>query len=163
MHKFGLPVVVALNQFTSDTPAEFERVAAGMRDLGVETVHCTHWSDGAKGAEALAHAVAGHVAAGTARYAPLYPSNLGLAEKIRTIAREIYRAADVSIPVAIQKRLAGFETAGFGGVPVCIAKTQYSFSADPTAMGAPEGHVLPIREVRLSAGRGSWWRCAGTS
>ncbi len=154
MQKFGLPVVVALNHFTTDTSAEFDVVRDGMRALNVETVLCTHWSDGAAGAEALANAVAAQVAGGSARYAPLYPLDIGLGDKIRMIAREIYRAADVAMLPAVQKRLSAFEAAGFGGLPVCIAKTQYSFSADPSSMGAPEGHILPIRDVRLSAGAG---------
>ena len=154
MGKFGLPVVVALNRFTSDTEAEFAVVRDAMAARGVDTVLCTHWSDGAAGAAGLARAVLSRIDAGTAHYTPLYPAAMGLADKIRTIAREIYRAADVAIPGAVAKRLAAFEQAGFGGLPVCIAKTQYSFTTDPACMGAPEGHVLPVREVRLSAGAG---------
>ncbi len=154
MGKFGLPVVVALNQFTSDTPAEFAVVRDAMALRGIETILCTHWADGGPGAAELARAVLRRIEDGTARYAPLYPDDMPLADKLRTVAREIYHAADVSIPDAVAKRLAAFEAAGFGHVPVCIAKTQYSFSADPTRMGAPEGHVLPVREVRLSAGAG---------
>ena len=92
--------------------------------------------------------------AAEACYAPLYPDDMPLADKIRTVAREVYRAAGVDLSSGVAKRLASFEAAGFGGLPVCIAKTQYSFSADPALMGAPEGHVLPVREVRLSAGAG---------
>ena len=154
MGKFGLPVVVALNRFTSDTDAEFAVVRDAMAAQGVDTVMCTHWADGAAGAEDLARAVLARVDAGTARYQPLYPSDMPLADKIRTIARGIYGAADIQVSAPATKRLAAFEAAGFGGVPVCIAKTQYSFSADPTLMGAPSGHVLPVREVRLSAGAG---------
>ncbi len=153
MQKFGIPVVVALNHFTSDTAAEFAVVEAALQARGVTIVSCRHWADGAAGAEALAQAVVREMQPGAA-YQPLYPAELGLADKIRTVAREIYRAADVSFPAAVLKRLERFEEAGFGHVPVCIAKTQYSFSADPTQMGAPEGHVLPVREVRLSAGAG---------
>ncbi|MDI3306939.1 MAG: formate--tetrahydrofolate ligase [Acetobacteraceae bacterium] len=154
MQKFGLPVVVALNAFTTDTPAEFDAVQAAMAALGTEAVPCTHWADGAAGATGLARAVLARLAAGEAQFRPLYPSSLPLAEKLRTIAREIYRAADVQIPAPVAARLARFEEQGFGDVPVCVAKTQYSFSADPTLLGAPEGHVLPVREVRLSAGAG---------
>ena len=154
MGKFGLPVVVALNRFTSDTPAEFAVVRDAMAERGVETVLCTHWADGAAGAADLARAVLARIEAGTAAYRPLYPNAMPLADKIRTVAREIYGAADIALPAAVAKRLAGFEAAGFGQVPVCIAKTQYSFSADPVLLGAPEGHVLPVREVRLSAGAG---------
>ncbi len=154
MGKFGLPVVVALNRFTSDTDAEFAVVRDAMAAQGVDTVMCTHWADGAAGAEDLARAVLARVDAGTARYQPLYPSDMPLTDKIRTIARGIYGASDIQVSAPVAKRLAAFEAAGFGGVPVCIAKTQYSFSADPTLMGAPSGHVLPVREVRLSAGAG---------
>jgi len=152
--KFGLPVVVALNHFTSDTDEEFAVVRKAMARQGVEVFLCTHWADGAAGAADLAAAVRSRLDAGRADFAPLYPSALPLAEKIRTIAREIYRAADISLPAAVQRKLASFEAAGFGHVPICIAKTQYSFSADPTLMGAPDGHVLPVRDVRLSAGAG---------
>ena len=152
--KFGLPVLVALNRFDNDTAAEFDVVEAAMARQNVAVFRCTHWADGGAGAEALARAVEQAIALGQARYAPLYADGLGLAEKIRCIAREIYRAADIALPEAVAQRLARFEAAGFGHVPVCIAKTQYSFTADPTRMGAPKGHTLPVREVRLSAGAG---------
>lgn len=154
MGKFGLPVIVALNRFASDTEAEIATVREAMARLGVEAVLCTHWADGAAGALDLARAVNAAIAAGTARYAPLYPEAMPLADKLRTIAREIYRAAEVQIPPAVAARLARWEEQGFGRLPVCVAKTQYSFSADPALLGAPEGHVLPVREVRLSAGAG---------
>ncbi len=154
LEKFGLPVIVALNSFVSDTPAEFEVVRDAMGARGVETVVCTHWADGAAGAEALGQAVVACIGRGTARYAPLYPSSMGLADKIRTVAQQIYRAADITLPAAVAKRLAAFEAAGFVHFPVCIAKTQYSFSADPAALGAPNGHLLPVREVQVSAGAG---------
>ena len=154
MQKFGLPVVVALNRFTSDTDAEIAAVTAAMAALGTEVKLCTHWSDGAAGAADLAHTVAKLVASGTARFKTLYPDELPLADKLRTVAQQIYRADDVAITPAALKKLRGFEAAGFAHVPVCIAKTQYSFSADPTKLGAPRGHVLPIRDVRLSAGAG---------
>jgi formate--tetrahydrofolate ligase len=98
--------------------------------------------------------VVARIDGGTAAYKPLYPLELPLVDKIRAIAQGIYRAADIAVPEAVAKRLAAFEEAGFRNVPVCIAKTQYSFTADPTAMGAPTGHILPVREVRLSAGAG---------
>ena len=154
MQKFGLPVVVALNRFTSDTEEEIARVQEAMAALGTEAIPCTHWGDGAKGAIPLARAVQARIASKEARFAPLYDDELPLADKIRAIAREIYRAADVAIPDAVMARLKRFEEQGFGRVPVCIAKTQYSFSADPTLLGAPTGHTLPVREVRLSAGAG---------
>jgi formate--tetrahydrofolate ligase len=152
--KFGIPVVVGLNRFNTDTPAEIEAVQAAMRALGTEAILCTHWGDGARGAVDLAHAVRAMIEGGKADFAPLYTDHVSLAGKIETIAREIYRAASVSIPAPVAARLKRFEEQGFRDLPVCIAKTQYSFSADPTKLGAPEGHVLPVREVRLSAGAG---------
>jgi formate--tetrahydrofolate ligase len=154
MGKFGLPVVVALNRFTSDTDAEIAAVQAAIQAAGAEAILCTHWGDGAKGAADLARAVQAHIAAKSARFAPLYPDAMPLADKIRTIAQEIYRARDIALPADVAKRLARFEELGFGHLPVCIAKTQYSFTADPTKLGAPVDHVLPVREVRLSAGAG---------
>ncbi len=154
MGKFGVPVVVAVNHFTSDTEAEFAAIKDGMAPLGVEVISCTHWADGGAGAEALAHAVMKRIDNGTGAHRTLYPLDMKLADKIRTIAKEIYRAADISAPDAIARRLKTFEDAGFGDVPVCIAKTQFSFTSDPTVMGAPTGHILPVREVRLSAGAG---------
>jgi formate--tetrahydrofolate ligase len=154
MHKFGLPVVVALNRFNSDTPAEIAAVKSAMARLDTETLLCTHWSDGAAGAADLARAVKARIDAGAARFAPLYPDAMPLAEKLRVIAREVYRAADVTIPAPVAQKLARWEQEGFGHLPVCVAKTQYSFSADPTLLGAPTGHVLPLRDVRLSAGAG---------
>ncbi|GGC30531.1 formate--tetrahydrofolate ligase [Siccirubricoccus deserti] len=154
MGKFGLPVVVALNAFTTDAGEEIAAVQEAMAALGTEAVLCTHWADGGAGATDLACAVQRRLAAGSASFAPLYDAALPLAEKLRTIAREIYRAAEVQIPEPVAARLARFEAQGFGHVPVCVAKTQYSFSADPKRLGAPVGHVLPVREVRLSAGAG---------
>ncbi|SFK24487.1 formate--tetrahydrofolate ligase [Falsiroseomonas stagni] len=154
VHKFGVPVVVALNRFTSDTAAEVEAIRAAMARLDTQAILCTHWGDGAAGAQDLARAVQARIAAGAARFQPLYPDAMPLADKLRTIAREIYRAADVSFPAAVLQKLARWEAEGFGHLPVCVAKTQYSFSADPTALGAPSGHVLPVRDVRLSAGAG---------
>ncbi len=154
LEKFGLPVVVAVNHFTSDTEAEFDAIETAMAALGTETISCTHWANGGAGAEPLAHAVMKRIEAKQAAYRPLYPLNMKLADKIRTIATQIYGASGIGLPDAVANKLAAIETAGFGDLPVCIAKTQYSFSADPTAMGAPTGHVLPVREVRLSAGAG---------
>jgi formate--tetrahydrofolate ligase len=162
MGKFGLPVVVALNRFTSDTDAEIAVVREAMQALGVETCLCTHWSDGAAGATDLARAVVARIAAGKAAYRPLYPDSLGLADKLRTVAREIYRADDIELSPAAARKLASYEKAGFGHVPVCVAKTPYSFSADPTLLGAPTGHILPVRDVRLSAGAGFVVAITGT-
>jgi len=152
--KFGLPVVVGVNHFNSDTEEEFAAIRDAMAAQGVEAISCTHWADGSAGAESLARAVIAGIDSGKAAYQPLYPLEMKLADKIRTIAQKIYRASDIAMPDPVARRLKGFEDAGFGDVPVCIAKTQYSFTADPTVMGAPEGFVLPVREVRLSAGAG---------
>jgi formate--tetrahydrofolate ligase len=152
--KFGLPVVVGVNHFTSDTEAEFAVIREAMAKQGVEAIRCTHWGDGSAGAEALARAVQQKITLGEAKPAPLYPDGMNFADKIRTIARELYHAADILMTEAVARRLEGFEKAGFGHLPVCIAKTQYSFTADPAVMGAPEGFTLPVREVRLSAGAG---------
>lgn len=154
MRLFGLPVVVALNRFTSDTEAEFAVVREAMAPLGAEVVLCNHWADGAAGATELARAVTRLIEGGTARFAPIYPDAMPLEDKVRSVARKIYRASEVSFPPAVHARLKRFEEAGYGHFPVCIAKTQYSFSVDPALLGAPTGHVLPVREVRLSAGAG---------
>jgi formate--tetrahydrofolate ligase len=154
MQKFGLPVVVAVNHFKLDTAAEFAAVRDAMAAIGIEAISCRHWAHGGAGAEDLARAVAARIESGVAAYHPVYKLELPLAEKIRTVAREIYRAADIVLGDGVAKRLAAFEAAGFGEVPVCIAKTQYSFTADPGVLGAPDGHVLPVRDVRLSAGAG---------
>ncbi len=153
MAAFGLPVVVALNRFGSDTGAEFAVVREALVQRGIEAVLCTHWSDGSRGAAALADAVLRAMTPAPVPR-PLYADDLPLVEKIRTVARRIYRAADIAVSPPAARRLAAFEAAGFGALPVCIAKTQYSFSADPTQLGAPEGHVLPVRETRLMAGAG---------
>jgi formate--tetrahydrofolate ligase len=154
LRKFGLPVVVAVNHFTSDTEAEFAAIRDAMAAIGIEAISCTHWANGGAGAEALAHAVTASIAAGSAEFNPLYELDLSLADKIRAIARGIYRADDIALPDSVARKLEAFQDAGFGEVPVCIAKTQYSFTADPKIMGAPTGHILPVREVRLSAGAG---------
>jgi len=154
LRKFGLPVVVAVNHFTSDTEAEFAAIRDAMSAMGVEAISCKHWALGGAGAEDLAHAVMKRIEGKEAAYKPLYPSELSLSDKIRTIAREIYRASDIAVPDSVARTLKGYEDAGFGHVPVCIAKTQYSFTTDPTVMGAPTGHVIPVREARLSAGAG---------
>jgi formate--tetrahydrofolate ligase len=154
MGKFDLPVVVAVNHFSSDTDEEFAVIRDAMAKQGVEAISCTHWADGSAGTEKLAHAVMKRIEGSKSACKPLYPAELKLADKIRAIAQKIYHASDISVSDAVARRLKGFEDAGFGHVPVCIAKTQYSFTSDPAVMGAPEGHVLPVREVRLSAGAG---------
>lgn len=162
MQKFGLPVVVALNHFTSDTPEEVQALTDLLAPLGVTLVPCTHWADGGAGALDLARAVTARIAEGQARFAPIYPDTLSLVAKIETVAREIYGAAGIDLAPAAEKRLAAITAAGFGHLPVCIAKTQYSFSADPKLLGAPSGHRLPVREVRLAAGAGFVVVLAGT-
>ena len=154
MQGFGLPVVVCVNHFTSDTEAEQAAIRDGMGRHGVKVVVCTHWADGSKGTLALADAVREMLDAGTAHFAPLYPDDMKLADKLRTIAQKMYRASDIALTPAIAKRFEAIEKAGHGQLQVCVAKTQYSFSSDPTELGAPSGHVLPVREVRLSAGAG---------
>ena len=153
MQGFGIPTVVALNHFTGDTDAEVAAVREALAPLGVPVVLCTHWANGGAGAAELARAVT-HALEQPSAFKPIYDPTLPLAEKIRTIAQRIYRASDIAIEPAAAKKLAGFEKAGFGHLPVCMAKTQYSFSADPKQLGAPEGFTLPIRDVRLSAGAG---------
>jgi len=152
--KFGVPVVVALNRFDGDTPQEIDSVQSAMAELGVEAVECSHWADGGRGAEKLAGKVRELADSGKAAFKPIYPDDLSLADKIRAVAREIYGAADVDLPAAAAEQLRQWEAQGRGHLPVCIAKTQYSFSSDPTALGAPSGHTLPVREVRLFNGAG---------
>jgi len=151
---FGVPVLVALNRFATDTEAEIAAVREAAAAAGAEAHLCTHWSDGGAGAEGLARGVMARLGAGAACFRPLYPDAMPLAEKIRTIATRIYRAGEVPIAPAAANKLEGYERAGFGHLPICVAKTQYSFSADPTLLGAPTGHVFPVRDVRLSAGAG---------
>jgi formate--tetrahydrofolate ligase len=153
MRGFGLPVAVAVNHFTSDTPAELQAVRDMLAPLNVPVIACTHWSDGAAGAAALATTVLRLLDQG-AEFHPLYPPSLPLADKIRTVAQRIYRADDVAIDKSAARKLKAYEAAGFGHLPVCMAKTQYSFSADPALLGAPTGFTLPVRDVRLSAGAG---------
>ena len=145
---------MVLNRFTADTDREFAVVREAMAARGVEAVMCTHWADGAAGAAALAQAVLARIGTRRPPSAFLYPDAMPLIEKIQTIAREIYRAADVELSDPARRRLAAIEAAGFGTLPVCIAKTPYSFSAVAGLLGAPEGHILPVREARLSAGAG---------
>jgi formate--tetrahydrofolate ligase len=154
LQKFGLPVVVALNHFTSDTDAEAEAVRTVCAELGVAVEVCRHWAEGGAGAVALAEEVVRVAESGAAQFKPLYPNDMPLDQKIATIAREIYGAKEIAIAPAAAKKLAALEADGFGYLPVCMAKTQYSFSTDPDLRGAPEGHIVPIRDVRLSAGAG---------
>ena len=155
IRKFGVPPIVAINHFTSDTLAEHALIADFCRDqLGVDAVVCRHWGQGSAGTEELAQKVVALAEGGTEDFAPLYPDDLPLWDKLETIAREIYGAAGVSGDARVKARFAELEAQGHGHLPVCVAKTQYSFSADPTLRGAPSGHIVPVREVRLSAGAG---------
>ena len=152
--KFGVPAVVAINHFVSDTDAEIAAMQEYVRSQGSEAIVCHHWAKGSAGTEDLANHVVGMIDGGGANYAPLYPDEMPLFEKIETVAKEIYRADSVVADSKIRQQLADWEAAGYGNLPVCMAKTQYSFTTDPTRRGAPSGHDLPVREVRLSAGAG---------
>ena len=155
IRSFGVPVIVAINHFTSDTDAEHRLIADICEaEFEVEAVQCRHWADGAAGAEQLARCVVARCESGEAKFAPLYASELPLDEKIRTIATRIYGAAGVAFTHKAAADLEGFAADGYGKLPICMAKTQVSFSADPKLLGAPSGHVLPVREVRLAAGAG---------
>ena len=154
MKKFGVPAVVAINHFVTDTDAEVQAVKDYVATQGAEAVLCKHWAHGSKGTEELSHKVVEMIEGGQAQYAPLYPDDMGLFNKIETIAKEIYRADEVLADKKIRDQLKQWEEAGYGNLPVCMAKTQYSFSTDPNLRGAPTGHSRPIREVRLSAGAG---------
>ena len=154
VRQFGVPVVVAINHFHSDTDAEIA-VLQGVAEAHDCQAHlCRHWAEGGAGAEGLAHAVAEIASRDAAQFQPLYPDAMPLMAKIETVAKRIYRAQSVSATAAVTSQLQRWEEAGFGHLPVCMAKTQYSFSADPALLGAPTDHVLPVREVRLSAGAG---------
>ncbi len=154
VRQFGVPVVVAINHFGTDTDAEIDALRAIAATHGVQAILCRHWAEGGAGATELADAVAALAEAGSAQFAPLYDDDLPLLDKIKTVASRLYRAGSVDAEPAIIAQLARFEAAGFGHLPVCIAKTQYSFSTDPTMLGAPVGHTVHIREVRLAAGAG---------
>ena len=151
---FGVPVVVAINHFYSDTDAEVAAVKAYVAEQGAEAVLCKHWANGSAGVEDLAHTVVKLAEGGTANFAPLYPDEMGLFQKVETIAKRIYHADEVIADKSVRDQLKAWEAAGYGNLPVCMAKTQYSFSTDPNLRGAPTGHTIPIREVRLSAGAG---------
>ncbi|WP_297299319.1 formate--tetrahydrofolate ligase [uncultured Methylovirgula sp.] len=155
VRKFGLPVVVAINHFGGDHESELDIIAKTSRDeFGAEAILCKHWAEGGKGAAKLAEKVVELAESGKANFHVLYPDELSLTEKMRKIAQEIYGAKDISIEPAAKKQIADIEALGFGHLPVCVAKTQYSFSTDPTKLGAPSDHIVGVREVRLSAGAG---------
>jgi formate--tetrahydrofolate ligase len=152
MKKFGVPIAVAVNHFVTDTDAEVEVIRSFCKEHGVEAFKCTHWAEGSKGAEALAKHVAELADRSSVQFKPIYGDELSLWDKIKTIAREIYRADDIVADKSVRDQLRSFESQGYGKFPICMAKTQYSFSTDPNLKGAPTNHIVPIREVRLSAG-----------
>jgi len=152
LKSYGVPVVVAINKFSADTPAEVALVQQICADQGVKAIEADHWAAGSEGTEELANVVVDTIDNEKSDFGFLYPDDMPLIEKVRTIAQKIYRADDISVPPAIMTRFKELEELGYGNYPVCIAKTQYSFSTDPTAKGAPRGHEIPVREVRLSGG-----------
>ncbi|MEC8027084.1 MAG: formate--tetrahydrofolate ligase, partial [Pseudomonadota bacterium] len=152
VQRFGVPVVVAINRFSADTDAELAAVQAAVGELGVAAIEANHWAEGSAGTAELAEHVVALADGGAAAFKPLYDDAVDLFAKIETIAREIYGAGEVTADSRVRAQLRQWEEAGHGHFPVCMAKTQYSFSTDPALKGAPKGHSLPVREVRLSAG-----------
>jgi len=152
MQKFGIVPIVSLNRFSVDTDAEIKLVEETCKKLGVEAYMADHWAEGGKGAAEVARAVVRVAESGKSNLKLLYPDDMPLVEKIRTIAREIYRAKDIEVDKPVRDQLAAFEAMGAGKFPICMAKTQYSFTTNPDAKGAPTDHIIKVREVRLSAG-----------
>ena len=152
VQKFGIVPVVSINRFSADTEAEIKLVQDKCKSLGVEALMADHWAMGGAGAADVARAVVKIAESGKSKLKFLYPNDMPLFEKIRTIAREIYRAKDVTADKSVRDQLASFEAMGYGKFPICVAKTQYSFTTNPDAKGAPNDHVINVREVRLSAG-----------
>jgi formate--tetrahydrofolate ligase len=153
--KFGVPAVVAINRFATDTSAEHALIKSVIGEkLGVEAILCDHWAQGSQGAQELAERVVALAERPTADFRLLYDDSMPLWEKVRTIATQIYGAADIAAHPAIRRQFLHLEEAGYGALPVCIAKTPYSFSADPHLLGAPSGHVAPVQGLRLRAGAG---------
>jgi len=154
VRQFGVPAVVAINHFHSDTDAEIQALKDYVASMGEEAILCRHWAEGSKGTEELAKKISALADAGVSQFAPLYPDDMPLFEKLNTIVKRIYRGSEAIADKSIRDQLKHWEEAGYGNLPVCMAKTQYSFSTDPNLRGAPTGHVVPVREVRLSAGAG---------
>ncbi|MCC2976002.1 formate--tetrahydrofolate ligase [Sphingomonas sp. PL-96] len=152
--QFGVSAVVAINRFATDTDAEIAVIRTIAAENGCEAIVCTHFTEGGAGAADLAEAVAGLADSGTARFVPLYDDRMGLFDKINTVAQRIYRAEEAVADASVLAQLRRWEADGFGDLPVCMAKTQYSFSTDPTRLGAPSGHIVHVREVRLAAAAG---------
>ena len=154
LKSYGVPVVVAINRFDADSDAEVARVREVASGLGSTAIDCTHWANGGAGTEDLANHVVEMIESETSQFAPLYDSEMPLWEKMRTIATRIYGAEDITADKKVRDQIQQYQDSGFGHLPICVAKTQYSFSTDPNLKGAPSGHQIPIREVRLSAGAG---------
>jgi formate--tetrahydrofolate ligase len=152
--QFGVPVVVAMNHFVSDTEAEIAAMKEFVASMGAEAILCKHWAQGSKGIEELSRKVVELAESGQSQFSPLYPDEMPLFDKINTIVKRIYRGSEAIADKSVRDQLKTWEEQGYGNLPVCMAKTQYSFSTDPNLRGAPEGHVVPVREVRLSAGAG---------
>jgi len=152
--QFGVPVVVAMNHFISDTDAEIAAMKEFVAAQGSEAILCKHWAHGSAGIEELANKVVELAESGQSQFAPLYPDDMPLFDKINTIVKRIYRGSEAIADKSVRDQLHAWEQAGYGNLPVCMAKTQYSFSTDPNLRGAPTGHTVPVREVRLSAGAG---------
>ena len=152
--QFGVPAVVAINHFTTDTEAEIQAMKDFVKAQGAEAILCKHWAQGSAGIEDLAKKVVEIAESGASQFSPLYPDEMPLFEKVNTIVKRIYRGDEAIADKSIRDQLHAWEQAGYGNLPVCMAKTQYSFSTDPNLRGAPTGHTVPVREVRLSAGAG---------
>ncbi|CAN7700680.1 formate--tetrahydrofolate ligase [Aminobacter sp. LjRoot7] len=152
--QFGVPVVVAMNHFVSDTDAEIAAMKDYVAGMGAEAILCKHWAKGSAGIEELAHKVVQLAESGASQFSPLYPDEMKLFDKIDTIVKRIYRGSEAIADKSVRDQLHAWEQAGYGHLPVCMAKTQYSFSTDPNLRGAPTDHVVPVREVRLAAGAG---------
>ena len=154
LEKFGIPVIVAINKYSNDADAEINAVQAYCKTRNINAHPCTHWAEGGKGALSLARDIVESVEAGRAEFTPLYEDDLPLIEKVRHVACSIYGARDIACDKKVLAQFKTFEEQGYGNLPVCMAKTQYSFSTDPGAKGAPKNHIVPVREVRLAAGAG---------
>ena len=154
VRQFGVPAIVAINHFHSDTDAEIAAVKEYVASMGEDAIVCRHWADGSAGVEELAHKVVELAESGASQFAPIYPDDMPLFEKINTVVKRIYRGSEAIADKSVRSQLQQWEEQGYGKLPVCMAKTQYSFSTDPNLRGAPTDHVVPVREVRLAAGAG---------
>ncbi|MBM4343763.1 MAG: formate--tetrahydrofolate ligase [Deltaproteobacteria bacterium] len=154
LKQFGVPAIVAINRFDTDSDAEIAEIVRAAAEMGTKAVLCTHWADGSRGSEHLAREVAQLVDSDTAQFAPLYPDDLPLFDKVKLICTRLYGADEVLADKKIRDEFASYQTQGYGHYPICMAKTPYSFSTDPNLLGAPTGHGVPIREIRLATGAG---------